>query len=148
MGNIVRNDLGKALGNAIKRQRIIVSLTLLELANLSGVSPSYLARVERGERFPSARILRKIAKPLGFYENELFILAGYFSSSVSSEAKDSYGSLLYGGLDPYVARALAQQSIETQRSIVGILNILKSISSNIAEEQRTDRKIERSRTQS
>jgi len=137
MGNIDRNDLGKVLGTAIKRQRVMIPLTLWELANLSGVSTSHLARIERGERFPSARVLRKIAKPLGLDENELFMLAGYFSRGAHSEAKESYESYYYEGLDPYVAKVLAQESTETQRTVIGILNILKSISRNTTKEQRT-----------
>ena len=67
------------LGKIIKQQRIKVPLTLQELAAESRVSSSHLGRIERGERFPSARILRKIAKPLGFDEDELFTLAGFLS---------------------------------------------------------------------
>jgi len=110
-----RNDLGKIL----KQRRVTMSLTLSELSARSGVSSSHLGRIERGERFPSARILRKIAKSLGFEENELFILAGYLSSQPAS-AEPS-------GLDPYVAKVLSEESVETQRSIVTILNILKGM---------------------
>jgi len=53
---------------------------------LSGVSSSHLRRIERGERFPSAAILRKIAKPLGFSESELLSLADYLPPE-SSEAQ-------------------------------------------------------------
>ena len=79
------NDLGKIL----KQQRITVPLTLQELAAESGVSSSHLGRIERGERFPSARILRKIAKPLGFDEDELFTLAGFLSPQTSGVAEES-----------------------------------------------------------
>ncbi len=104
----------------------MVPLTLQELANTSGVSPSHLGRIERGDRFPSASILRKIAKPLGFEENELFTLAGYLSPQTSSISETERP---YGGqqLDPYVARMLEQEPIEVQRSVIGILTILKSI---------------------
>ena len=78
------NDLGKIL----KQQRITVPLTLQELAAESGVSSSHLGRIERGERFPSARILRKIAKPLGFDEDELFTLAGFLSPQTSGVAEE------------------------------------------------------------
>ncbi len=138
--------MGKVLGTAIKRQRVMIPLTLWDLANLSGVSTSHIARIERGERFPSARILRKIAKPIGFDESELFMLAGYFSRGAHTEANESYESYYYEGLDPYVAKVLAQESTETQRTVIGILNILKSISRNITEGQRTTR-IERACTQ-
>ena len=122
MVNVKRTGLGEL----IRQQRVAIPLTLQELASLSGTSPSHLGRVERGERFPSARILRKIAKPLGFEENELFTLAGYLSPQPNaiSEAPPSYSS---GQLDPYVSRVLAQEPVETRRAVIGILSILKSI---------------------
>jgi transcriptional regulator with XRE-family HTH domain len=73
------NTMETNLSTIIKRQRVMVPLTLRELAARAGVSASHLGRIERGERFPSANILRKIARPLGFDEDELFMLAGYLS---------------------------------------------------------------------
>ena len=114
------------LGEMIKQQRIALSLTLQQLAARSGVSASHLGRIERGERFPSAHILQKIAKPLSFEEDELFMLAGYLSpqSSMLDEKSPIYGT---ERLDPYVARVLAQEPVEIQRAVIGILTILKSI---------------------
>ena len=65
------------LGNLIKQQRARIELTLPDLSAKSGVSSSHLSRVEKAQRYPSAAILRKIAKPLGLDEKELFFLAGY-----------------------------------------------------------------------
>ena len=65
------------IGRVIKQHRVMSGLTLQQLSEKSGVSPSHLGRIERGERFPSARILKKIAQPLGFAEGELFTLADY-----------------------------------------------------------------------
>ena len=50
----------------------------------------YLGRIEGGERFPSAHILRKIAKPLGFNEAELLSLTGYLSPSTEPRQFDPY----------------------------------------------------------
>jgi transcriptional regulator with XRE-family HTH domain len=115
------------LGRILKQQRVTVPLTLQELAKESGVSSSHLGRIERGERFPSARILLKIAKPLGFDEDELFTLAGFLSPQTSGVAEES--STRYSGrqLDPYVARMLAEEPPEVQRAVVGVLSLLKSI---------------------
>ncbi len=77
-----RNELSKML----RQQRVMMSLTLAELAEKSGVSSSHLGRIERGERFPSGRTLRKLAKPLGFEETELFTLANYLSPQISTVA--------------------------------------------------------------
>jgi transcriptional regulator with XRE-family HTH domain len=119
------NDSVDNLGRILKQQRISIPLTLQELSAESGVSSSHLGRIERGERFPSARILRKIARPLGFDEDELFTLAGFRSPPGSGVAEDRryYGRQL----DPYVARKLGEESPETQRAVIRILNVFKSI---------------------
>lgn len=123
------SDLGKVL----KQQRITIPLTLQDLAAKSGVSSSHLGRIERGERFPSARMLRKIAKPLGFGEDELFTLAGFLSpqpSGISEERASQYSSRQ---IDPYVARMLAEESPEVQRAVIGILSLLKSVSRGMSQ---------------
>jgi len=114
------------LGKILKQRRVMIPLTLRGLAAISGASSSHLGRIERGERFPSASVLRNIAKPLGFEESELFSLAGYLSPQPSSPDERSAG---YGGgrLDPYVGRILSQELVEVQRTVIGILSILKSI---------------------
>ena len=127
------SDYKNHLGRIIKQQRISLPLTLQELAAKSGVSASHLGRIERGERFPSAHILQKIAKPLTFEEDELFTLAGYLSpqSPMIAEKNPTYGG---ERLDPYVARVLSQEPVEMQRAIVGILTILKSIAKGTSKE--------------
>ena len=122
---MVRHNSQK-LARIIKQQRVAVGLTLRELSTRSGVSSSYLSRLERGERFGSARILRRIAGPLGFEESELFALAGYLSPQLSTAAEvireDDVGQL-----DPIVARILAQEPVEVQRTVVAIITLSKSI---------------------
>ena len=124
------NNLGKIL----KQQRISVPLTLQELATTSGVSSSHLGRIERGERFPSAHILRKIAKPLGFDEDELFTLAGFLSPQTPGVAEERSSGYSGRHLDPYVAKMLAEEPVEVQRAIIGILTMLKSISRGMSKE--------------
>ena len=109
------------LGQMIKQQRMMIPLTLEELSTVSGVSSSHLGRIERGERFPSARILRKIAKPLGFEESELLTHAGFLSPGASTTEVETRV------LDPNVARLLAQEPVEIQRTVIGLLAILKRI---------------------
>jgi transcriptional regulator with XRE-family HTH domain len=128
------NDNSTNLGTIIKRQRVLTPLTLQELAAKSGVSASHLGRIERGERFPSAHVLRKIAKPLGFNENDLFTSAGYLppQSLGIYESVPSYSGT--SGLDPYVARVLSQEPFDVQRAVISILTIIKSIARSIAKE--------------
>jgi transcriptional regulator with XRE-family HTH domain len=117
---------GKDLGRIIKQQRVMIPMTLHKLATITGISPSHLGRIERGERFPSALILRKIAKPLGFEESELLFLADYLSSP-SAGIEDKDASYRGDQLDPYVSKLLSQEPVEVQHTVIGILSILKSI---------------------
>jgi len=130
---ITMRDISTNLGTMLKQRRVMLPLTLRELSTASGVSASHLGRIERGERFPSGSILRRIAKPLGFDEDELFTLAGYLSPHPPSvaESHERYGG---GELDPYVARMLAQEPLDTQRAVVGILSVLKSIAKGMPKE--------------
>jgi transcriptional regulator with XRE-family HTH domain len=125
MAATMENEISE-LGKVLKQQRLTIPLTLQELASESGVSASHLGRIERGERFPSARMLRKLAKPLGFDEDELFTLAGFLTPSGSGleEERSRYSGRQ---LDPYVARMLAEEPPEVQRSVIGILSLLKSV---------------------
>ncbi len=117
---------GNNLGEILRQRRVMIPLTLLKLATISGTSSSHLGRVERGERFPSAVILRKIANPLGFEESELFSLAGYLSSGPAG-IKEKNADYIGGQLDPYVSKVLSQEPVEVQRTVIGILSILKNI---------------------
>jgi len=115
-----RNNFAKML----KQKRIMADLTLHQLSVASGVSASHLGRIERGERFPSARILRKLAKPLGFEESELFTLADYLTPKPPTEVEEPPSRV-----DPYVAKVLSEEPVEMQRSVIAIFTILKSMAS-------------------
>ncbi len=127
--NYSNSDLGKIL----KQQRITIPFTLQELSAKTGISSSHLGRIERGERYPSAKMLRKLAGPLGFDEDELFMLAGFLSPQ-HSEAAENAGShyAVTRQLDPYVAKILSEEPVEIQRAVIGILTLLKTIAKNMA----------------
>jgi transcriptional regulator with XRE-family HTH domain len=122
---MIMTDYRKNLGKTLKQQRHSVNLTLQELSCASGVSPSHLGRIEKGERFPSASVLQRIARPLKFSEDELFTLAGYLSSDFleakEQEAQDN------NKLDPYVASVLSREPVEVQKAVIGILAYLKDV---------------------
>lgn len=117
MITITKNeDIGKIL----KQRRKQTSLTLKEISESTGVSSSHLSRIEKGDRFPSASVLRRIAGPLGFQETELMMLVGYLSPT-SIESQNTVK------IDPHVARILSEEPVEIQRVLVDILNIIKRI---------------------
>lgn len=107
-------DEAQKLGNIVRRQRNRLGMTLVDLAKKSGVSISHLGRIENAQRYPSANVLRKIAKPLNLDEKELFSLAGYLSDEQSKEA------------DIKKHKLLAELDILTNRATAD-LNHIKSI---------------------
>ena len=129
------NNNGQNLGRILKQRRLMIPLTLRELAVISGISSSHLGRTERGERFPSASVLRKLAKPLGFEEGELFSLAGYLSPPAAG-IEEREAAYIGGRLDSYVSKVLSQEPVEVQRTVIGILSILRSIAKAMEREQK------------
>jgi transcriptional regulator with XRE-family HTH domain len=125
----VTNDNLSRFGSVLKQQRLSIPLTLKELAAKARISASHLGRIERGQRFPSAKILRRLAGPLGFEENDIFTVAGYLSPHSPTIAEQSHINT-NGALDPLVARMLGQEPIEVQRQVISILSILKSLAKN------------------
>jgi len=109
------------LSKMLKQQRLMAALTQRQLSDSSGVSSSHLGRIERGERFPSGYILRKIAKALELDESQLLMLAGYLSPRSSS------GEYSLGQLDPYVAKVLSEEPVTIQRAVVSLLTMVKAI---------------------
>lgn len=67
------------LGETLKGRREAKGLTLKQVSHMSGVSTAHIGRIENGKRFPTGRILRKLAEPLEFSEVELCKLAGFMS---------------------------------------------------------------------
>jgi transcriptional regulator with XRE-family HTH domain len=122
------NKNSSQIGEIIRQRRAMMHITQKELAKTAGVSPSCLARLEIGDRFPSARILRKLANPLGFDEIELFTAADY----LPPQSSDMLASGTHiGKLDPTVAWALSQEPIEAQRAMLAIFSALKHIANGI-----------------
>ena len=109
------------LGKMLRQRRLMAELTLHQLGASSGVSSSHLGRIERGERFPSGKVLRKIAKALELDESQLLMLAGYLSPQPSGEEYD------LRRLDPYVAKVLSEEPVTVQRAVVSLLTVVKAI---------------------
>ena len=110
-----------SIAEVIRQRRIMLGLTLRELAARSSVSASHLARIERGDRSPSAHILQKLAQPLNLDETGLLVAAGYLSQR-QNQAEEAQTRL-----DPYVAAVLGMEPVPVQRALIAILAILRSI---------------------
>ena len=124
------------ISNIIRQQRILLDLTISELGRKAGVSPSLVGRLERGERFPSARTLRKLAKVLGISEVELLMNADYLSIPASAKKIEEDTQIMR--LDPKVIFELSKETPATQRAVLTILKMLRGLVAEIASENRKD----------
>jgi transcriptional regulator with XRE-family HTH domain len=102
-----------------------------QLGMASGVSASHLTRIENGQRFPSAKVLRKIAPHLRIGDIELLSLAGY----VSADGYEVLGNPDHTKLDPHVVTLLSQEPVEVQRAVISILSMVKYIAEGIVYER-------------
>jgi len=67
------------VGDFIRNQREIASMSVRKLAELAGVSNPYLSQIERGLRRPSAEILQQLANALKISVESLYVRAGLLS---------------------------------------------------------------------
>lgn len=54
----------KFLGEKVKKYRKNRGLTQVQLAVIIEISPSYMSAIEQGARYPSLKVLQKIAKTI------------------------------------------------------------------------------------
>ena len=76
-------------GNWLRETRLKRGFSVRKLAHMAGIGEAYLSQIETGQRgTPSARILKKLAGPLGVTEEEIIREAGYLEPSEKSPAID------------------------------------------------------------
>ena len=100
------------LGEFIKSQREIASMSVRRLAELAGVSNPYLSQIERGLRRPSAEILQQLAKALKISAETLYVRAGLLSEE--------------DAIAPSVREAIARDPLLTAEQKQALLNVYES----------------------
>ena len=72
----------KSVGDFIRTQRELMSLSMRQLAGLAKVSNPYLSQIERGVYKPSAEVLKGIADALDMSAETLYREAGLLDDSL------------------------------------------------------------------
>ena len=67
-------DLQEILGRVIRQQRQERHLTIKELGDKAGLSEIYVGEIERGQKYPSAKVLESLASALDLDLAELLEL--------------------------------------------------------------------------
>ena len=72
----------RSVGDFIRTQRELMSLSMRQLAGMAKVSNPYLSQIERGVYTPSAQVLKGIADALDMSAETLYREAGLLDDSV------------------------------------------------------------------
>lgn len=80
----------KSLGSTLKEARVLISLTLRQVEEATGISNAYLSQLENDKiKKPSANVLYKLASIYKIELNTLLTAAGIIQKSENSEQSDS-----------------------------------------------------------
>jgi transcriptional regulator with XRE-family HTH domain len=66
------NEVQELLAENLKRLRRRLGVSQIELANMCGISNSYVGDIETGKKFPSARVIQILVDTLEVHPHELF----------------------------------------------------------------------------
>lgn len=109
----IRHEFENRLGDFIRNQREIASMSVRRLADLAGVSNPYLSQIERGLRRPSAEILQQLANALKISAETLYVRAGLLDDSTEEST-------------PSVREAIARDPELTFEQKHALLNVYES----------------------
>jgi len=100
------------LGEFIRSQRELASLSVRHLADLAGVSNPYLSQIERGLRKPSTKVLQQLAEALKISVETLYVRAGLLADG--------------GNGTPSVREAISADARLTSEQKQALLNVYDS----------------------
>lgn len=103
------------LGEFIRSQREVASLSLRRLADLAGVSNPYLSQIERGLRRPSAETLQQLARALKISVETLYVRAGLLTDedAAAPNVREAVGA------DPKLTPDQKQALLNVYDSFIG-----------------------------
>ncbi|GCE49495.1 helix-turn-helix protein [Thermosporothrix hazakensis] len=84
-------DLQEILGRVIRQERQNRHLTIKELGDKAGLSEIYVGEIERGQKYPSARVLESLAKALDL---DLADLLEYMAEEIRAEREPQVTSVI------------------------------------------------------
>ncbi len=84
----------KTLGRRVRQERKRANLTLEQLADLAGISTSFMGYIERGERTPGLQTVNKLAKALGMSFAELFVAELDLSANPVRDGAKEFSQLI------------------------------------------------------
>ncbi|GCF09403.1 helix-turn-helix domain-containing protein [Dictyobacter arantiisoli] len=84
-------DLQETLGQVVRQERQYRNLTIKDLGEKAGLSEIYVGEIERGQKYPSAKVLESLAQALGLDLAELLEL---MAEAIRREREPEYTSVI------------------------------------------------------
>lgn len=106
----------RGIGDFIRTQRRLASLSLRQLAEVTKVSNAYLSQVERGLYRPSAKVLKALAGALDVSAETLYTKAGLLDEPEGEEEVDVERAIR---LDPQLSEEQKDTLLRVYRGFAG-----------------------------
>jgi len=100
-------DITQLLGANIKYYRKSCSLTQEKLAEKVNTATNYISAIEAGRRFPSVKMLKKIAFALEIDTPELFVMENVPLDTMKKDLEEQIWLEIGQSLSDYIAKRLA-----------------------------------------
>ena len=108
-------DLQEIMGRVIRRERQERNLTIKELGEKAGLSEIYVGEIERGQKYPSAKVLESVAGALDLSIADLLEL-------VAEEIRHEREPQTTTAIGFRISSLPGQPSRSTVKQIVNMLN--------------------------
>jgi len=105
----------RSVGDFIRSQRELMSLSMRQLAEMAQVSNPYLSQIERGVYKPSAQVLKGIADALDMSAETLYREAGLLDDSVERPAVSVEDAIR---VDPRLTQEGKQALIQVYQGLI------------------------------
>jgi len=86
-------DLQEIIGRVIRRERQDRHLTIKELGDKAGLSEIYVGEIERGQKYPSSKVLESLARAL---ELDIADLLEFMAEEIRSEREPQVATSAIG----------------------------------------------------
>jgi transcriptional regulator with XRE-family HTH domain len=110
------NQMLVAFGEFVRAQRRLAQVSQRNLAQMSGVSDSYLSQIERGNYRPSPQVVKALALAFGLEPRQLYTMLGFMDGDGATGAPSVEQAIQ---LDPRLESAQKDALIRIYRSFVG-----------------------------
>ncbi len=81
-------DYNDKLGQAVKQARVQSHMTQEQLAEILNISATHLKSIERGERYPSFKLLEKLVRELSLSLDTIFLCGHEYTESMVMEIQN------------------------------------------------------------